>query len=400
MKFDHAFIPFGAYWTTPFCKWQGSFAALEPIPFAAEMAAKALAARNIAYEKLDGLVFGTTIPSHHSFYGAPWLAGLLGAAHLTGPTISQACATSARCLAVAAQEVMNGGTTASLVVAADRTSNGPHLYYPKPDGPGGTGVAENWVLDNFSHDPFAKGAMIATAENAARELNLSREAQDAIAVLRSEQYRRALADDAAFHARYMLPVEVKNARGKVVATITDDEGVTESTAEGLAKLRPLTPDGTVTFGTQTHPADGNAGAIVTTRDLAREWARDAAVEVQLLSLGQARVKPGFMPLANAPAMRVALKSAGIGVGELAAITTHNPFAVNDLAICHEFDIQPDTMNRYGCSLVWGHPQAPTGLRAVIELIEELALRGGGYGLFTGCAAGDSAMALVLNVSVA
>ena len=56
------------------------------------------------------------------------------------------------------------------------------------------------------------------------------------------------------------------------------------------------------------------------------------------------------------------------------------------------------MNRYGCSLVWGHPQAPTGLRGIIELIEELAILGGGYGLFTGCAAGDTAAALVLRVA--
>jgi acetyl-CoA acetyltransferase len=55
------------------------------------------------------------------------------------------------------------------------------------------------------------------------------------------------------------------------------------------------------------------------------------------------------------------------------------------------------MNNYGCSLIWGHPNGPTGLRSVIELIEELTIRGGGYGLFTGCAAGDSAMAVVLKV---
>ena len=55
------------------------------------------------------------------------------------------------------------------------------------------------------------------------------------------------------------------------------------------------------------------------------------------------------------------------------------------------------MNNYGCSLIWGHPQGPTGLRAVIELIEELVLAGGGYGLFHGCAAGDTAMAVVLRV---
>lgn len=58
------------------------------------------------------------------------------------------------------------------------------------------------------------------------------------------------------------------------------------------------------------------------------------------------------------------------------------------------------MNRHGCSLVWGHPQGPTGLRAVIELVEDLLLQGGGYGLFSGCAAGDSAAAVVLEVQAA
>ena len=60
-------------------------------------------------------------------------------------------------------------------------------------------------------------------------------------------------------------------------------------------------------------------------------------------------------------------------------------------------VKPADRNDYGCSLVWGHPQAPMGTRSIIELIEELALRGGGRGLFTGCAAGDSAMAVVLDV---
>ena len=58
----------------------------------------------------------------------------------------------------------------------------------------------------------------------------------------------------------------------------------------------------------------------------------------------------------------------------------------------------ERINNYGCSLVWGHPQAPMGTRAIIELIEELALRGGGWGLFTGCAAGDTAMAVVIEVT--
>ena len=73
------------------------------------------------------------------------------------------------------------------------------------------------------------------------------------------------------------------------------------------------------------------------------------------------------------------------------------FVVNDIVLADAFGIPTHRMNRFGCSLVWGHPQAPTGLRAIIELIEELAMRGGGQGLFTGCAAGDSGMAVVIRV---
>jgi acetyl-CoA C-acetyltransferase len=106
---------------------------------------------------------------------------------------------------------------------------------------------------------------------------------------------------------------------------------------------------------------------------------------------------GLMAMANVPATKLALERAGISIGDVAAITSHTPFAVNDVYFCREMGIEHGDMNRYGCSLVWGHPQAPTGLRGIIELIEELVLAGGGWGLFTGCAAGDTAAALVLKV---
>jgi acetyl-CoA acetyltransferase len=79
------------------------------------------------------------------------------------------------------------------------------------------------------------------------------------------------------------------------------------------------------------------------------------------------------------------------------VKSHNPFALNDIVFSRETGFPLERMNNYGCSLVWGHPQGPTGLRAIIELIEELALRGGGIGLFHGCAAGDTAMAVVLEI---
>jgi acetyl-CoA acetyltransferase len=197
----------------------------------------------------------------------------------------------------------------------------------------------------------------------------------------------------------LSPIEAKDPSGrKVVATVTDDEGIFASTREGLSRLRPVKEGGTVSFGTQTHPADGNSGMIITSRERARELSRKSGVTIQMCAFGQARAKRGFMAQATVPAARSALNAAGISISDVKSIKTHNPFAVNDIYLSREMGIALDTFNHYGSSLIFGHPQGPTGMRLVIELIEELVLNGGGYGLFTGCAAGDTAGAVVIRVS--
>lgn len=401
MSYKRAFIPYDGYWSTPFCRWQGSFAQLHSMEFAAEICKGAFPGRRISPQIFDGIVLGMTIPQKSSFYGAPWMAGMIGASGITGPTISQACATSAKCVSAASEDIEIGNKKNILVVTCDRTSNGPHIYYPNPLGIGGTGDKEDWVWDNFGNDPYAKNAMIETAENVAEEAGISKEEQDEVAFLRYNQYQDALKDNSAFLHRFMVvPIDVRDPSGrKVLATVNGDEGVFPTTAEALARLRPALVDGTVTFGTQTFPADGNAGIIIATREKAKELSRDPNVEIQILSYAEARAKKGFMAMSIVPAARKALSSAGIEIKDVKAIKTHTPFAVNDVYFCREMGIKFEDMNNYGCSLVWGHPQGPTGARLIIELIEELVLLGGGYGLFDGCAAGDTAAAVVIKVDV-
>jgi acetyl-CoA acetyltransferase len=282
-------------------------------------------------------------------------------------------------------------------VATDRVSNGPHLYYPAPTGPGGTGEAEDWVLGNFERDPHAGLPMIRTAENVAARFGIERAEQDDLVLRRYAQYADALAGDRAFQRRYMLsPFEVP--AGRRTVSVDGDQGVTETSAERLSALRPTLDGGTITHGGQTHPADGSAGMIVASRDRAREMAADPGIAIRLVSFGQAREEAGYMPAAPIPAARQALERAGLGIHDMAAIKSHNPFVVNDIAFARAFGIEAEEMNNYGCSLVWGHPQGPTGLRVLIELIEELVTLGGGHGLMHGCAAGDSAMACVVEVT--
>lgn len=395
-----AWIPYGAYWSTPFVRWQGALGELHSLRLAAWVAARALAKRGIDPQSFDFGVLGMTVPQQGCFYGLPWAMGEIGASHVGGPTIMQACATSARSVQVAAQEVAAGLATTALVLACDRVSNGPHIYYPAPSATGGTGQSENWVLDNFARDPFAGVAMITTAENVAKKHGITREEQDDLTLARYAQYGDALADDSAFLRRFMdLPFDVPDPRFvKVVASLDGDVGVQPSDPAKVRALKPVVEGGSVTFAGQTHPADGNAGLVVTTRERARELAREAGIDVAILGFGTARTAIAHMPEAPVPATRAALAQAGLAIGQIDAMKSHNPFIVNDLVFAKETGFPLAAMNNFGCSLVWGHPQGPTGLRALIELIEELAMRGGGRGLFQGCAAGDTAMAIVIEVS--
>ena len=392
-------IPYGCYWSTPFARWQGSFAGLHAIEFAAHVTKNELANRKIEPQTFDYAVLGLSVPQKHSFYGLPWFTGMIGADRVTGPTIAQACATGVRTVLAAAQEIQSGLSRVALVATADRTSNGPHLYYPNPQGPGGTGAHEDWVMDSFGYDPYTTKSMLVTAENVARQHQLTTAQQHELLLHRQEQYQAALADDCAFLKRFMtLPFDVPAPNfKKTVKTLAGDEGVTISTADGLAKLKPVLPDGTITFGCQTHPADANAGIVVARSDRARELSRNPKVQVRVVGFGMERVEAAYMPAAPAPAAKKALAQAGIGVNQLDAIKLHNPFTANDFAFAAGLGVDVKTINNYGCSLIWGHPQAPMASRGVMEVIEELAIRGGGYGLFSGCAAGDSAMAIVLHV---
>lgn len=394
-----AFIPYGIYWSTPFAKWQGSLANMNAVRLAAVVGKQALADKKFPLEQIDLGLLGLTNPQKGSFYGLPWLTGMMGIDRVAGPTVQQACATSVRAMQMAAQEVVCGTAQCALLVMCDRQSNGPVVYYPDPSGPGGYGITEHWVPDNMALDPYALNPMLITGENVAARYGISTAEQHALKLHRYQQYTAALADDRAFQRKYMVEVPITDSKfKKQTGVLAADEGIFPTTAEGLARLKPVKEGGTITFGGQTHPADGNAGAIVTTREIARSVALDAGIEIEILGFGMARVDKGYMPAAPGPAAHNAVKQASLSFAQIDAIKTHNPFAVNDIALAHDTGFAWEKMNNFGSSIIWGHPQGPTGLRGVIELIEELVLRGGGVGLFTGCAAGDTGLATVIRVT--
>jgi acetyl-CoA acetyltransferase family protein len=392
----HAYIPYKGYYSTPFARWQGTLANENAIELGARTARAWLSARDISPETFDYLILGLTVGQPAMFYGGPWASAMMGAEHLGGFLISQACSTSTTVLHQAAMGVETGLYKTVFTLMTDRCSNGPHTIWPNPNGPGGQVVSEDWVMDHFGRDPWAKNAMIQTAENVAKEAGVTREACDDLALRRYEQYLDALAHGRAFQKQYMFPVTVAVSK-KMTVTVESDEGVMPTTKEGLAGLKPVLPGGVHTFGAQTHPADGNCGLIVASKEKAGELSQDPSKDARIVSYGYSRAKKGFMAMAVVPAARMALDSAGISIKDVKVIKTHNPFAANDIYLADQMGIDVNSFNNFGSSLIFGHPQAPTAGRLIIEGLEELADKGGGYLLFTGCAAGDTGAALILKI---
>jgi acetyl-CoA acetyltransferase len=392
-----AYIPYKGYYSSPFSRWQGSMANENSIELAAATSKRWLGEKGWDPKVFDYLFLGITVHQQRGFYGGPWAAALMGATGIPGLLVSQACSTSTIAVGQASIGVEVGLYETPICLLTDRCSNGPHAIWPNPQGPGGQVISEDWLMDNFSKDPWAGEAMIKTAENVSEENGITREQVDAITLRRYEQYTDALADDRAFQKRYMFPVELKISKKKTIM-LEADEGIMETTAEGLANLKPVLPGGVHSFGAQTHPADGHCAITVTTREKAKELSADPGVELQVVSYGYARTKKAFMAAAVYPAAQMALDKAGISASDVKAIKTHNPFAANDVFLADKLGIDVNSMNNYGCSLIFGHPQGPTGGRLIMEGIEEVVMAGGGYMLFAGCAAGDTAAALVVKVT--
>jgi acetyl-CoA acetyltransferase family protein len=396
--FTKAYIPYNGYYSSPFSRWQGSMQHENSIELGAKTARNWFLHKKIDPTIIDYLYFGITIHQHHLFYSHNWSAALLvdNQKNLPGLMINQACTTSTTIIQLAALAIENGTFDVAFGLMSDRCSNGAHSVWPQPLGPGGEVESENWMMDNFNADPNVGLKMVQTAENVAKEAGITKEECDAVTLRRYEQYQDALKNDREFQKRYMFPVEVKVSKKKTMM-VEQDEGVTPTTAEGLAKLKPVEPGGVHSFGAQTHPADGNCGFIVTNRERAKELSADPKVEIQIVSYGYSRAKQGYMAAAPVPAAEMALANADMKITDMKAIKSHNPFATNDLNFAKKMGIDVMQMNNYGSSMIYGHPQAPTAGRIIAEMLEEMVLLGGGYCLWTGCAAGDTGASMIFKV---
>jgi acetyl-CoA C-acetyltransferase len=301
-------------------------------------------------------------------------------------TINKVCASSIRAIEIADLMIRGGEHEVVVTGGMESMSNAPYLL---PKARFGYRLGHGQVLDHMVYDglqsTFDGLHMVQQASAVARELGISREAQDEWAY-RSQQRAAAAQDEGRFDDE-LVPV----------GDVTADEAVRrDTTLEKLAALAPVfDPDGTTTAGNAPGVNDGASCVLV----CSEEWARSRGLEPLATVLAQGYVADDFAYLARTPAgaATVALGKAGRSIDEVARVEINEAFSSVAKNSTQLLGVDEAIVNVNGGAVALGHPIGASGGRIVATMVHELRRNGGGLGLAAICSGGGQGDALLLEV---
>jgi acetyl-CoA acyltransferase len=333
--------------------------------------------------EVDDVILGCAMPEAEQGLNVARIASLRAGIPVTASavTVNRFCASGLQAIAFAAERVMCGSSSVVIAGGTESMSLVPM---------GGHKVAPNPTLVDQYPDVYLTTGLV--AENHAREFVISRDEQDAFA-LRSHQ-RAVAAIDAGRFADEIVPVTARLLEAPNGGTprasekqLAVDEGPRRETSESaLAKLRPaFHAQGTVTAGNSSQMSDGAAAVVVTTAERARQ--QGLTPLGRFVTFATAGVEPERFGIGPVPAVRKALKIAGLTLDQIDLIELNEAFAAQVLACLRELPIDQDRLNVNGGAIALGHPLGCTGAKLTTALLYEMKRRNVRYGLVTMCVGG-------------
>ena len=305
--------------------------------------------------------------------------------------MNQLCGSGLRAVALGAQQVLDG---AKIVVAGgqESMSQAPHVAHLRE----GTKMGDVKFLDTMIKDglwdAFNGYHMGNTAENVAKQYQLTREEQDKFAV--ASQNKAEAARKAGKFKDEIAPVTIKTRKGEV--TVADDEYIKEGvTLDSIAKLRPaFDKDGTVTAANASGINDGAAALVLMTLEEAKK--RGIKPLAKIVSWANAGVDPAIMGTGPIPASKMALQRAGWTVADLDLIEANEAFAAQACAVNKGLGLDTSKVNVNGGAIAIGHPIGASGARVLTTLLYEMQRRDAKKGLATLCIGGGMGIAMCVE----
>ena len=312
-----------------------------------------------------------------------------------GLTLNRMCGSGLQAIINAAQEIALGDAEVVLAGGIENMDQAPFLL---PKGRYGyrMGMPDAKILDHMVNDglwdAFNDYHMGITAENVAERYGITREDCDAYAA-RSHQLA-AKAHSEELFAGQIVPVPIKQKKQTVDFT-TDEHVRPDSTAEGLARLRPVfKKDGLVTAGNASGINDGAAMMLVTSAAKSEEFG--LPVNGRLVSAAVSGVDPAYMGIGMVPASLKALEKAGLTIDDIEVVEANEAYASVALAVQRELKVPDEKMNPVGGAVALGHPIGATGAVLTVKTLYELERRQARYGLVTLCIGGGMGIAAVFE----
>ncbi|MBT9370587.1 acetyl-CoA C-acetyltransferase [Rhizobium sp. CSW-27] len=340
--------------------------------------------------EVDEVILGQVLPAgegQNPARQAAMKAGLPQEATAWG--INQLCGSGLRAVALGMQQIALGDAKIIVAGGQESMSMAPHCAHLR----NGTKMGDMKMIDTMIKDgltdAFYGYHMGITAENIARQWQLSRDEQDQFAV--ASQNKAEAAQKAGRFADEIVPFVLKGRKGDV--TIDKDEYIREgATLDGMAKLRPaFDKEGTVTAGNASGINDGAAAALLMTE--AEAARRGITPLVRIVSWATAGVDPQIMGTGPIPASRKALEKAGWSVGDLDLVEANEAFAAQACAVNKDMGWDPSIVNVNGGAIAIGHPIGASGARVLNTLVFEMKRRGARKGLATLCIGGGMGVAM-------
>lgn len=382
---------------TPFGTFGGSLRDIGAVELATIASRAALDRASIAPEAIQHAIFGNVLyTSNDSIYFARHVA-LRSGCRIETPalTVNRLCGSGFQAVVSGALEIITGEADFCLVGGAESMSQAPHAVRGIRWGvPLGRAPALEDTLMEGLTDSYACASMADTAEELAARTGVDRAAADEFA-LRSQTLARDAWSNGVY-AGEIVPVPVRDPRTRETVQFARDEHMRpDSTAAGLARLRPAFREGgIVTAGNASGIGDGAAALVIAGADAARE--RGLTPIGRLVSWGVAGVDPSIMGIGPVPASRIALARAGLALADMDLIEVNEAFAAQTVAVERELGIDRSRLNVHGGAIALSHPLAASGARITVHLLHALRAGGGRYGLGTACVGGGQGIAVVVE----
>ncbi|WP_336687220.1 acetyl-CoA C-acyltransferase [Chryseobacterium bernardetii] len=330
--------------------------------------------------RIDDLIVGNAMPEAEQGLNVARLISLMGlnTDKVPGVTVNRYCASGSEAIAIASAKIQAGMADCIIAGGTESMSYIPMGgYKPVPE----TDIAKT--------NPDYYWGMGYTAEEVAKQYNISREEQDQFAF---ESHMKALkANQEGKFANQIVPIPVEynflDENQKLQTKKFDfsvDEGPRADTSlAGLAKLRPVFANGgSVTAGNSSQMSDGAAFVMVMSEEMVKELGLEP--EARLVAYAAAGLEPRIMGMGPIYAIPKALKQAGLELKDIELIELNEAFASQSVAIKKELGLNPDILNVNGGAIALGHPLGCTGTKLTVQLLDEMRRRGNKYGMVSMC----------------